>query len=86
MRNNRNSTIIGGLGFSYRVNEYIGFTLEARSLRMGNVVSKYSHENNPLQDSPLYYVDNDMFLRQISLGVGVSVSIGYCPKLLGFFK
>ena len=72
MRKKMNFSILTGLGLQYRVNPRMAFLFELRYMRMlNNIVTDFSRENNPLQGSPLYYVDQDIFMHQVTGRFGV---------------
>lgn len=77
MRKSSNTSWVVGTGITFLISKTFNLTLDLRYLSMVNdLVTENTLVEKPLQNEPLYYADNKLFMQQISIGVGVSINLG----------
>jgi hypothetical protein len=77
MRKISNTSWVVGTGLTYLISKTLNLTIDLRYLSMvNNLVTENTLVEKPLQNEPLYYADNKLFIQQISIGVGVSINLG----------
>jgi hypothetical protein len=77
MRKTSNTSWIAGTGLTYLISKTLNLTIDLRYLSMvNNLVTENTLVEKPLQNDPLYYADNELFMQQVSIGVGVSINLG----------